>query len=81
MPSALFSGENGRIDIYKTEHPHWNEDGSDDNKVVISTTLRTELDSDIFHTAKGKHISFSIHPANLVVGKVAFVYSIQNRND
>ena len=74
-----FVGENGRLAIYKREHPDWNVNGSDDNKVVISTTLRTEQEGD-FHTESGRHISFSIHPANLVVGKVAYVYSIPRKN-
>lgn len=69
-----FTGKDGRMDIYKKEHPRWNESGSDENRVVISTTLRTESDRDAFIT-NGRHISFSVHPANLVVGKVAFAYS------
>lgn len=72
-----FLGENGRLDIYKGEHPQWGETGSDDAKVVISTTLRTEQENDV-HTAQGRHISFSIHPAKLVVGKVAYVYSTKS---
>ena len=76
-----FTGEKGRLEIYRKEHPYWNISGSDENKVVISTTLRTELDSDKVHTAQGKHISFSVHPASLVVGRVSYVYSIKRRND
>lgn len=71
-----FVGNKGRLDIYKDKHPHWKKSGSEENKVVISTTLRTECGSDI-KTATGRHISFSIHPANLVVGKVAYAYSMQ----
>lgn len=76
-----FLGDKGRLAVYQKEHPHWNEVGAADNKVVISTTLRTESEGDEVHTAKGRHISFSVHPTNLVVGKVAFVYSVKRKND
>ncbi len=75
-----FSGENGRLDVYKREHPNWNKEWSDESKVVISTTLRTEKSVDMIHSACGRHISFSVHPANLVVGKVAFVYHMPKAN-
>lgn len=68
-----FTGPKGRLDIYKKEHPHWNKINEEENRIVVSTTLRTEYEGDI-HTTKGKHIAFSIHPANLVVGKVAYAY-------
>lgn len=71
-----FLGDNGRLAIYKREHPHWNEVGSEENKVVISTTLRTESANDKYHSVRGKHISFSVHPASLVVGRVCYVYSV-----
>lgn len=75
-----FVGDDGRIAIYKREHPHWNVNGSDENKVVISTTLRTEKEGE-FQTESGRHISFSVHPANLVVGKVAYVYSMPRKSE
>lgn len=74
-----FTGEGGRIEQYKNEHPHWNDVDSEENKVVISTTLRTEHEGDVLHTPQGRHISFSIHPASLVVGKVAYAYSVKKK--
>lgn len=71
---AEFTGQNGRLDIYKKEHPSWNVTNSVENRIVVSTTLRKEQEGD-YHTENGRHIAFSIHPANLVVGKVEHVYA------
>ena len=68
-------GKKGRLFIYKEEHPHFSEASSEDCRVVISTTLRTESNVDDVHTKQGRHISFSIHPASLVTGRIAYVYS------
>lgn len=68
-----FFGEKGRLYKYKKDHPLWNQHNCSDSRVIISTTLRTNKEG--FNTGKGKHISFSIHPANLVVGQVSYVYS------
>lgn len=67
-------GKKGRLSIYKVEHPHFSDASSGDCRIVISTTLRTESGNDA-HTKRGRHISFSIHPANLVIGRIAYVYS------
>lgn len=69
-----FFGDRGRLSIYKTEHINWNVPGSNEERVVISTTLRKEQCDDNLHTEAGKHISFSIHPADLVVGQVVYAY-------
>lgn len=72
MENEFFDLENGRFSIYKKEHPRWNDINHEDSRVIISTTLRNNHDQ--FKTKSGKHISFSIHPANLVVGAVAYTY-------
>lgn len=69
-----FMGTNGKLETYKNNHSHWNENEHGEERVVISTTLRKKND----RVNKGKHISLSIHPAYLVVGKVAYVYSLSN---
>ena len=72
MEKEFFDEKNGRFSIYKQEHPHWNDLNHEDSRVIISTTLRNNHDQ--FQTKSGKHISFSIHPASLVVGAVAYTY-------
>lgn len=68
-----FMGTNGKLETYKKDHLHWNENEHYEGHVVISTTLRKKCDGG---NSRGKLISLSIHPAHLVVGKVAYVYSI-----
>lgn len=63
-----------RLPIYKKEHPNWNTKGHNEERVAISTTLRKETNNGQLHTEAGKHISFSIHPASLVVGQVVYAY-------
>lgn len=69
-----FLGDGGRLSIYQKEHPNWNKAGHNDERVAVSTTLRKETKNGNLHTEGGKHISFSIHPASLVVGQVVYAY-------
>ena len=69
-----FLEDGGRLSIYKKEHPNWSKEGHNEARVAISTTLRKETEDGNLHTEAGKHISFSIHPASLVVGQVVYAY-------
>lgn len=74
--SALYPGEihlindfKKRLEIYRKEHEGCDNPQNDSHVAVISTTLR-----------KGENkISFSIHPAKIVVGKVNYVYEFPKR--
>ena len=76
MMQEFFDEKRGRFQIYKKEHPHWEEEGHEDSRVIISTTLRPNCSQ--MTTNEGTHISFSIHPSSLIVGVVAHVYSNPN---
>lgn len=58
-----------RLEIYRKDHSECNNPQNENHIAVISTTLR-----------KGENkISFSIHPAKIVVGKVNYVYEFPKR--
>ena len=58
-----------RLEIYKRKHIGCDNSRNENHITVISTTLR-----------KGENkISFSIHPAKIVVGKVCYVYEFPKK--
>lgn len=59
--------KNERIEKYKNQYPN-STDASDDNNIaIISTTLKA---------SKGNKVTFSIHPARIIVGEVVYSYKM-----
>lgn len=59
--------ENERISNYMRQYPSCINDADENNKAIISTTLKS---------SKGNKVTFSIHPARLVKGKVIYSFKI-----
>lgn len=58
-----------RLEIYRNEHEGCNNPQNENHIAVISTTLRKETNK----------ISFSIHPAKIVKGRVSYVFEFPKR--
>lgn len=59
--------ENERIEKFKNHYPNSAEETNENHIAIISTTLKS---------SKGDKVTFSIHPARTVVGKVIYSYQM-----
>ena len=61
-----------RLDTYKYNYPDCESENSENYHVILSTTLHTRHDSDLYNK-----VTFSIHPIRLVQGEVKHKFHLK----